>query len=248
MKYIQVVPKIRIIEKEIETCPIEDEISYLLGQLELLNQVNYLHSLFSDSSLLLICSNTLEIPWTAVVQGKKHLFHPLLIFCKIPHVWGYSLGGLTKSQMALVRRELRFDRKSASQEFLSVKTKRPRVLIRVKSPFLSRMRLKPLMREELYGEVTDSSQPYRDNFFIINHKLKELSLLLRTKRFHNAEIRERIFIYGSSACLEQELQDQYEQIKILSQLAKDWWALLSLTQKGPVAKLEKFSEPVKALL
>ncbi len=124
VKFIQVTPEVGILEKKQETCPTLEELAQWLDQSAPVSQVNYLHNLFSDTSLVLLRSDVYPQPWTAYVQtlwGKEHLFGPCLVFRKKPTSCGFELIGLTEHQISVVRQELRIEIKETKPQIQTLR-------------------------------------------------------------------------------------------------------------------------------
>ena len=85
----------------------------------------------------------------------------------------------------------------------------------------NRFRLTPQLRAKLKAKA-QAAACAEEELFLIHLRLSELALLLSLKRLAMAQIRKRIIFSSPSARLERELAEHQEQIKDLSQLARDW--------------------------
>jgi hypothetical protein len=88
------------------SCPSSEELATILGQSEPLNRANCLRKIFTDLSLLILCSNGTNLPWVAKTHKGEHLFGTLLILREIPLDFGCELSGLGEHQISLVHQQL----------------------------------------------------------------------------------------------------------------------------------------------
>jgi transcriptional regulator of heat shock response len=101
----------------------------------------------------------------------------------------------------------------------------------------NRFRLKtPILRET--PRTSRAFNQRADRLFLLQQNLQELTLLLLSKRLQIIEIKRRILVYGSSACLQQALREQQEQVEDLSQLVEDRLKVLGFQLETPVLRSE----------
>jgi transcriptional regulator of heat shock response len=104
----------------------------------------------------------------------------------------------------------------------------------------NRFQLTPTLREKLCKSGAIAHQK-ADKIFLITQNLQELALLLLSKRLQIAEIKRRILVYGSSACLQRELRNHQEQVEDLTQLVEDKFSLLGFLLKQPALRSDELS-------
>jgi transcriptional regulator of heat shock response len=100
----------------------------------------------------------------------------------------------------------------------------------------NRFRLTSAQRETLRNSSAFNQRAER--IFLIGQNLQELTLLLLSKRLQIVEIKRRILVYGSSACLQQALREQQEQVEDLTQLVEDRFNVLGFLLEKPALRLE----------
>jgi hypothetical protein len=105
LKYLKVNPD-GISVHDRSFCPSSEELATLLGQSAPLHRANYLRNIFTDLSLLVLCSNGINRPWVAKTHKGEHLFGTLLILREIPLDFGFELSGLGEHQILLVHQQL----------------------------------------------------------------------------------------------------------------------------------------------
>ena len=107
----------------------------------------------------------------------------------------------------------------------------------------NRIRLTPTLRAKRDAQAQSVARA-DEKLFLIHLRLSELALLLPLKRLAMAQIRKRMIFSGPSTRLERELAEHQEQIRDLSQLAKDWLIQAERILR-PAAKPEALSEPIQ---
>ena len=107
----------------------------------------------------------------------------------------------------------------------------------------NRIHLTPKLRAKLNAKA-HAVACSDEELFLIHLRLSELALLLPLKQFAVAQIRKRIIFSGPSTRLERELAEHQEQIRDLSQLAKDWLIQAERIIQ-PASKPEPLSKPIR---